>query len=851
MFSRIGNGFHKILITVILSCSYIITNPAHAANKYWIASVTANWNSSANWSLSSGGAGGAGVPGAADVANFDGNGSGNCNLNSPVNIAGINVAAAYTGTITQGAALSITVGTSNAVFAGGTFTGSNAAITFNGTSLSFSGTSFTSTSATLTSKGTVSLTGGSFNHNNGTVSLSTNTFSVTGNFTFYNLQLPGNYNTVTLTGTNMVQNALLFNSAGGIVTADLGNLTVKGTSTFSGANAVIFKTGTLYAEGDISVSFTGDPYSTGNGVISISGTGNQLLSSSTTAGNGILSNITINKSSGVLTLSGNINLFGTWNYVTGTVDASTNASTVVFAEGNCILDGQGTSATMSFYNVQIGCPTHGLGVTLAGNLTMANNLTLYDPGVSTTTLFSTTNGYTITIGGNISCHTNATFDQGNSTVILNGTTAVQTVQLGSTTFGGASNSFYNLTVNNSSGGMKLLANNLIVCNNLNLMNGLINLNGLTITIGTASATGSLSQSGGWAYGGTFTRWFSATALAVPSSAGLFPVGWSGDYCPFWLGYTSNLTTAGTVSVTFNYVIDNMNPFTPFNDATWAGGTTVVAASNSTWTLSSANSFTPNGSTVKIRYGGGTTSFGVNVLTDVNSCLASSVVATFSAATNTTVATEANRTGLSVAQLANTFRLGTRKNSAGGAPLPVELVDFTAYVNENKVSLEWATIAEANNGFFTIEKSQDGKSFVKLADVPGSAESHAYIQYTETDYRPYQGLSYYRLKQTDINGVYKYLGTVAVDFKTQQDIAVYPNPLNACEDLQFNISGNKDQQVLVVLSDMNGKEIYTKVLLPADQNCVFLLDETCFLPAGSYIVKATSRDKIYNCKLIVK
>lgn len=49
---------------------------------FWIKSTAGAWDDSANWSLSSGGAGGAGVPTTGDDAIFDGNGTGNCNVSA-------------------------------------------------------------------------------------------------------------------------------------------------------------------------------------------------------------------------------------------------------------------------------------------------------------------------------------------------------------------------------------------------------------------------------------------------------------------------------------------------------------------------------------------------------------------------------------------------------------------------------------------------------------------------------------------------------------------------------------------------------------------------------------------------
>src|SRR5688572_7562109 len=88
----------RILYTALLLLT--ISNLAIAANRYWIATTPGNWNSATNWSVTSGGAGGASVPGSGDVAIFDGFGgrNGNCNLDIAPTVGGITISG-YTGTI--------------------------------------------------------------------------------------------------------------------------------------------------------------------------------------------------------------------------------------------------------------------------------------------------------------------------------------------------------------------------------------------------------------------------------------------------------------------------------------------------------------------------------------------------------------------------------------------------------------------------------------------------------------------------------------------------------------------------------------------------------------------------------
>lgn len=68
-------------------------------NVYWVSGSSANWNSSTNWSTTSGGVGGWGVPGEQDQVNFNGSGLGNCRLNTSIAAYGIKVASGFTGSI--------------------------------------------------------------------------------------------------------------------------------------------------------------------------------------------------------------------------------------------------------------------------------------------------------------------------------------------------------------------------------------------------------------------------------------------------------------------------------------------------------------------------------------------------------------------------------------------------------------------------------------------------------------------------------------------------------------------------------------------------------------------------------
>jgi hypothetical protein len=339
---------------------------------------------------------------------------------------------------------------------------------------------------------------------------------------------------------------------------------------------------------------------------------------------------------------------------------------------------------------------------------------------------------------------------------------------------------------------------------LTMTEGLINLNGNTLTLGTSTgAPGTLSYTSGWAYGGTFTRWFSKTNIAIPSTTGLFPVGTdptANAYEPLWFGYSSNLTTGGTLSVYHTPTTQGYTPAAYF-DASWA--TAVNGVSNAAWQVSAGNGLTPNGSTGELRFGGN--GFGVFQLSNLNASLASSAVGTFVAATNANVALEVNRNGLSLSNLNNTWYIGT--SNVTTSPLPITLLSFNAVLTpEGTVDLTWATAMEVNNKFFTVEKSRDGITYTAVTEVPGAGNSNVELNYSTVDEHPYTGTSYYRLQQTNDNGNSTYSRVSVIHVTADVALRLYPNP--ARTNLQLTFTATSGGSYLTRIIDAGGRVVAT-------------------------------------------
>jgi hypothetical protein len=142
------------------------------------------------------------------------------------------------------------------------------------------------------------------------------------------------------------------------------------------------------------------------------------------------------------------------------------------------------------------------------------------------------------------------------------------------------------------------------------------------------------------------------------------------------------------------------------------------------------------------------------------------------------------------------------------PLPVELLEFYAEVVGGSVRLRWKTATETNNNFFTLERSRSTHQYDILGYVSGAGTTSQIHSYEFWDEAPFNGVSYYRLKQTDFDGQYEYFGPVAVHLRVQGETAmlVYPNPWNHGA-LNMLLSGLAPfEEVQWMLSDQFGRGV---------------------------------------------
>ena len=85
-----------------------------------------------------------------------------------------------------------------------------------------------------------------------------------------------------------------------------------------------------------------------------------------------------------------------------------------------------------------------------------------------------------------------------------------------------------------------------------------------------------------------------------------------------------------------------------------------------------------------------------------------------------------------------------------------------------------------------------------------------------------------------------------------DFKVFPNPNQADADTYVSLQGFKADNLLVIVNDMLGREIYSKVELIENGGFLFTITtDGKKLPSGVYLITAAANDKVFHQKLIVK
>lgn len=175
-------------------------------------------------------------------------------------------------------------------------------------------------------------------------------------------------------------------------------------------------------------------------------------------------------------------------------------------------------------------------------------------------------------------------------------------------------------------------------------------------------------------------------------------------------------------------------------------------------------------------------------------------------------------------------------SGSGVTLPVEFISFTGKKNSSDIELKWITASETNNDYFQVERSTDGIIFNKIGSVTGAGNSNEPLAYKFSDAEPDGVINYYRLKQVDFDGAFKYSSTVVVNMSGSENaigtMTAGPNPFTDIINVNYNATAAGKVQVL--LYDLSGKIIKKKEAYIEEGSSTLFLDDCASLQQGIYL-----------------
>jgi hypothetical protein len=174
------------------------------------------------------------------------------------------------------------------------------------------------------------------------------------------------------------------------------------------------------------------------------------------------------------------------------------------------------------------------------------------------------------------------------------------------------------------------------------------------------------------------------------------------------------------------------------------------------------------------------------------------------------------------------------------------MDFHAIYSKGNVLLTWNHLSQ--DGIYIVERSNDAQNYVAIVLTQHAAFT-AEIQVRDIDAKPLKGLSYYRVKKMH-NGKTEYSAVVPVQNikKKQTANLIFPAEKEGENLLKKK---NKGTTEIVVVEDMQGKELYSRVKFVQTGETLIAVSLDEKLETGEYLIIASSNNSIYSKKVLIQ
>ena len=177
-------------------------------------------------------------------------------------------------------------------------------------------------------------------------------------------------------------------------------------------------------------------------------------------------------------------------------------------------------------------------------------------------------------------------------------------------------------------------------------------------------------------------------------------------------------------------------------------------------------------------------------------------------------------------------------------LPLDFLSFTAKPSAlgKTVNLDWKTNNEGNTKNFEVQSRTANTEFktIGFVDSRNTAGVH---NYSFTDSKPLASTVYYRLKQVDNDGKFKYSDVVSANVKSSLSVKIYPNPVVNV----LSVSHPSEASRLAIVNLQGKKLIQQTIALNATSTEV----NVSSLQTGTYIIMLEGKGIKSSLKFVKK
>jgi subtilisin-like proprotein convertase family protein len=182
------------------------------------------------------------------------------------------------------------------------------------------------------------------------------------------------------------------------------------------------------------------------------------------------------------------------------------------------------------------------------------------------------------------------------------------------------------------------------------------------------------------------------------------------------------------------------------------------------------------------------------------------------------------------------------------PLPVGMLYFKAKKSGDiDALLEWQTEFEINSDKYELERSLNGKDFIKIGTIECQGKGAKYHFLDEKIGENIQ-IAYYRLKSMDKNGlsIYTRIESVIFDQQDFEIVSIVPNPIK--DDFEVAYTLPRDGKVQFILTDVLGRVVEERTLNGNLGLNTYKVTSTSHLASSIYILSLQFEGKMVSKKV---